>query len=265
MPTINEYKHDPGYFIRAWTPDTSNINYKIRQAGNAIVEEYGLSDGDEISWETIQSLKPVGAIYTEETGTFGPDDVQPPEGSAKSLTESEAHSLLDAIVGHGNPSESEIERLCEILGVDAPKQTQSDALAASVESRIIGTGVLDGLKTTETIGPDGSISETSVQIKEHVDTDGDGLYDVTVNLFSVSDDEISIIKHNAHVCAKHGLEAWYYACSGGVTWQKRAELAQQQSLLLPEVLRVLDELGADHGRPDADFFTELRTFSELPG
>lgn len=265
MPTINEYKNDSGYFIRAWTPDTSNITYKIRRTGNAIVEEYGLGDGDEISWETIQSLKTVGAIYTKGTGTFGPDDVQPPDGSAKSLSESEAHSLLDAIVGHGNPSEIEIERLCEILGVDAPQQRPSDELAASVESRIAGTGVLDGLETTETLGPDGSLSEVSVQIEEHVDTDGDGLYDVTVNLFSVSDDELSVVKHRAHICAKHGLEAWYFACSGEVTWQKRAELSQQQSLLLPVVLRVLDELDADHGRPDADFFTELRPFSELPG
>jgi hypothetical protein len=69
----------------------------------------------------------------------------------------------------------------------------------------------------ETLAPDDSCPEVSVQIEEHVDTDGDGLYDVHISLLFVTDGELSIVKHRAHVCAKHGLEAWYFACTGEVT------------------------------------------------
>jgi hypothetical protein len=34
-------------------------------------------------------------------------------------------------------------------------------------------------------------------------------------------------------------------------------------MLLPEVLKVLDDLDADNGDPDADFVTEMRPFTDL--
>ncbi len=111
-------QNDPGYFIRAWTSDLGNINYKLRSRGNAIIERFGLVDGAEISWTTIHTLKSIGEIYTEGSGTLGPDDFAPLDGDTKTLSEEEAKQLLDSILDEKNPSEQRIEELCNILDID---------------------------------------------------------------------------------------------------------------------------------------------------
>ncbi|NUB91167.1 hypothetical protein HT576_09055 [Haloterrigena sp. SYSU A121-1] len=96
MPTINSYVDEEGYYIRARPSGAGNITYKIKDEGNPVVWKHGLRDGDEISWSTIQSFKALGIIYTEESGTLGPDDFKPdPEQLEKTeLPESDAEELF---------------------------------------------------------------------------------------------------------------------------------------------------------------------------
>lgn len=44
MPTVDAYKNESGYYIRAWTSDLGNINYKLHDGGDKIIEVVGLSD-----------------------------------------------------------------------------------------------------------------------------------------------------------------------------------------------------------------------------
>jgi hypothetical protein len=122
MPTFNEYENDPGYFIRAWTPETGNITYGIRSGGNPIVEDYGLEDEADISWDTINSLKSLGLIYTKESGTIASDDFEPdPEQiSETSLTQSESKELFEIIQSHRDLTTDELDEICSILGIESP-------------------------------------------------------------------------------------------------------------------------------------------------
>jgi hypothetical protein len=263
MPTINEYNDDTGYFIRAWTPDTDNITYQVRQSGNAIIEDYGLSDGDDISWETIQSLKAIGKIYTSGNGTFGPSDVEPPDGTAKSLTESEANSLLDAILSKEDISKEEIDRVCGILGIESPESNVEGDLGELLMDRIVDSGIRDRLHTTKTLGDDVSSPAISVGVDENSDQDDGLVFGLKITLFDVSDGDLSLARHEAYIYKEHGLECWYLACSGDVTWEKEAEMNQQKSLLLRSVVDLMKELKIDCGTPTSDFGTWTFEASEL--
>lgn len=78
-----------------------------------------MRDGDEVSWSTIQSFKSLGIIYTDESGTLGPDDFNPdPSQLEKSeLSEQEARELLDIITSQLDPSPEKLAELRDILGI----------------------------------------------------------------------------------------------------------------------------------------------------
>jgi len=117
VPTFNEYQNDFGYYIRAWTPETGNINYKLRREGNPIVEDYGLEHGEDISWDTINSLKTLGLIYTDESGTIASDEFEPDPDHVNetSLTQQEAKNLLKIIQSHHDVTGEELDEICQFL------------------------------------------------------------------------------------------------------------------------------------------------------
>lgn len=47
MPTFNERKSKPGYYIRARPPELGIITYQIEPEADAIVEDYGFRSGEE--------------------------------------------------------------------------------------------------------------------------------------------------------------------------------------------------------------------------
>lgn len=256
MPTINAYKHDRGYYIRAWTSELGNINYKLRSGGNKIIEEYGLDDGDDISWDTIHSLKAIGEIYTEGSGTLGPDEFASPDGDVKSLTEEEAERLLRSILDENDPSEDQIEELCSILGIEKPT-SRVEELERELESRIVARGGLDYLDTEETLN--GDPDEWSFWASfQGVEGSENPPVDCTINLFFLGDtalDHPGIARHDIYLCSEHGLEAWSFAYSGEDEWKCHAEMASQKSDLMPLVINWLDELGVEYGTPAEEFGT----------
>lgn len=256
MPTLNAYKNDPGYYIRAWTPDQGNINYKLYSDGNRIVEGYDLRDGDEISWPTIHSLKAVGAIYTDGSGTLGPDDFKPLDKSTKSLTQEEAEELLRTILDQVDPSEDEIEELCDILDIERPESREAE-LERELRSRIEEVGGITELDTDKSLNGEIENASMSVDVSDYTDDEESSvMYGISIFLLGdVELDHPGMARHDIRLCQEHGLEGWHFAHSGDDPWKVHAEMSSQKSVLLPVVLDWFDELGLQYGLPDEDFGT----------
>jgi len=252
MPTINAYKHDPGYYIRAWTSDLGNINYKLRSRGNTIIERFGLEDSDEISWDTIHALKSIGEIYTEGSGTLGRDDFAPLDGDTKTLSEEEAKRLLDSILDEKNPSEQRIEELCDILDIDRP-ESNIERLEQELASRLAGITSRESFQTEVTLNGPADQASISVNI-EPSEESTDPPLDSTINLLLLGDtslDDPGIARHDIYLCEEHGLEGWSFAYSG--SWETHAEMARQKAELMPIVIQWFDDLNIDYGIPKESF------------
>lgn len=262
MPTFNEYQNDPGYYIRAWTPDAGNINYKIREEGYPIIEDYDLRHEDEISWDTINSLKAMGLIYTEGSGTITNDEFEPdPEQvDETALSTKEAEELLEIILEHRELSPEELEEICDILGIEPPSgefERLEEDLTEKVKF-LIETGILPTSKTLQT-----SKSEEILVVittEDLRETTENGLIGVGIAFISElpNSDEVPIVKHSIFVCQEHGIENWNAEFDSSKTWEKKGEITRQKGILTPAVAELLEKSDIDPGDPTSTPAPELR-------
>lgn len=267
MPTFNEYQDNSGYFIRAWTPDTGNINYKIRDEGNPIVEDYGLRHGDDISWDTVTSLKSLGLIFTDESGTIRNEDFNPdPEHvEESSLSDDEARRLLDAIRENEDLTPTELDQLCSILGISSPP-SEFQQLEQSLESVIRDFVAQESFPTQLTV--DQSETEEldlTVTANDPSEATENGRVGLQIQFFmSESDsDDVTRMGHNIWVCEEHGIENWLTGVDGEKTWLKKAVLCSQKSILLPFVVKALESNDIDPGSPESSPHPVMRDFEDL--
>jgi hypothetical protein len=264
MPIFNEYQNDPGYYIRAWTPNTGNINYKIREEGYPIVEDYDLSHSDEISWDTIRSLKTMGLIYTEASGTIANDEFEPdPEQvDETTLSTEEAEELLEVILEHRDLTSDEIDKIFSILGIDSTsnefKELETD-LTEKVES-LIETGIFPGSKTLRTSKPERIL--VAVTTEDLRETTENGLMGVVIAFMSdlPDSDKFPIVKHSIFVCQEHGIESWNVQLERVKTWEKKGEVTRQKGILTPSVADLIEQSGIDPGDPTDTPAPELMDF-----
>jgi hypothetical protein len=121
VPTLNEYTSDPGYFVRARPSSVeSPITYQIESDGYCVIDSYGLSDGDQISWSIIQSLKSLGLLYTNESGVLETDEFEPDPDQLKetALDDQEARRLAEIIYNNIEIGEDQLKDILSILDVD---------------------------------------------------------------------------------------------------------------------------------------------------
>jgi hypothetical protein len=259
MPTLNEYKNEPGYFIRAWTPETENITYQIRREGTPIVEDYGLKDGEEISWVVIKSLKALALIETKESGIISPnDDFEPDydQVDVTALSEQEAYDLLEALQSHQEISPDKLEDICEILGVEPPR-TELDQLENSIQQEIRELITKDQFPLERTLGglvPDDILLFVSVNdIQEEVQNGNLGinvfLIDGTENNELAETENNVLVWHWAFVCQEHGIENWEIHFNGDIGWPEKGEVIRQEGQLVPILAKSLEEVGIDSGSP----------------
>lgn len=268
MPTFNKYKNKLGYFIRAWTPETGNINYKIRKEGNPIVEDFGLKDGDEISWDTINSLKALGLIYTDESGTIATDEFVPDPDhiSETSLSDQKAHDLFDILHNHRNISPNELDEICGILGID--KSTNELTNLGNLLNEKVREIIDDGaLPTKHTLGEISSEDNLlNVTVDNIQDETKNGYAGINIILISqdttgtnsemtihLGDDTESdggrMIIHWVFVCQSHGIERWEVAFNGNRTWEQKGEVIRQKGQLIPIIANSLKEIDIDPESP----------------
>lgn len=121
MPTLNEYTDEPGYFVRARPSSVeAPITYQIESDGYCIIDSYGLSDGNQISWSIIQSLKSLGLLYTNESGVLGTDEFEPDPDQLKetALDDQAAHRLAKVICNNIDINADQLENILYILEID---------------------------------------------------------------------------------------------------------------------------------------------------
>lgn len=265
MPTFNEYQNDSGYYIRAWTPNTGNINYKIRHEGGPIVEDYDLTHEDDISWDTINSLKALGLIYTEESGTIANDEFEPDPNQVEetALTEDEARRLLDAIREHCNPDEEELTRISNILGIDSPEnalEDLTDTLSLEI-SLLLSEGNLPMGDTMHV--NDAQEVEVAVTAEDLRDETENGRVGLRITFISDVDDQLRFLQHYAFICQDHGIEGWKIGYDEQSTWARLGEACRQKGHLLPVVASVLESVGIDPSSPESSPPPEIVPIGEL--
>jgi hypothetical protein len=123
VPTLNKYANDSGYYIRAWTRELGNFNYKIKPDGWNLVEDiYDQTHSTEISWQEIGVLKSLGVIYTDESGVIRQDDDRfkpdPDQIDSERVSEATAKRLLKSIYTNFEIPFSELRELCSLLDLD---------------------------------------------------------------------------------------------------------------------------------------------------
>jgi hypothetical protein len=266
MPTINEYQSKRGYYIRAWTPNTSNITYKIREEGNRIVESYGLCHEDEISWDTIKTLKALRLIYTDGSGTLVDDGFEPDPDQVKetSLSEAEAERLLSIIREHRQLSSEEVEDVCSILGIDPPL-LDVEKIRGGLTALLPDQIQREGFPTKETlngVAPDDI--ETFADAVDVSDKIENGLLGVTIGLSAGDplDEETPTVAHWVFVCQEHGIENWNVSGVEEETWAAKGEICRQKGHLIGLVANLLDAIGIDPGNPRDSPAPEFRDMSE---
>lgn len=251
MPTINKYKNEPGYFIRAWTPETENITYQIRREGNSIVEDYGLKDGDEISWDVIRTLKVLGLISTKKSGIISPDDEFEPDQEqvdVTALSEQEAYDLVEALQSHREISSDKLEEICNILGIERP-MTELDQLENTLEEKIqelIAEGQFPMEQTLGDISPSEVLTVVSVNdIQDEVSNGNIG-----INIFLIEEAENDrFVHHWIFICQEHGIETWEVYFNDDVSWLVKGEVIRQEGQLIPTLATSLEVFGINSGSP----------------
>lgn len=262
MPTINSYANDEGFYIRARPSNAGNITYKIKEEGNLVVWKHGLRDGDEISWSTIQSFKALGIIYTEQSGTLGPDDFRPdPEQLEKTeLTESDAQDLFSIIISQFELTKEERTEIRSILGLSPEMDVEAigDRIKTDLEEYADSVGL--------SVRPDRTVVDTEeIDISTWVEMENSTDYDsYRLHFLFVSEvnDEPRFTDHCIHLCEEHGLEHWHIRVLETPTWDIKRIAIEQKSVIFP---RLLDELRAaefELGDP-ADVLSPLIEYNEI--
>ena len=270
MPTVKEYKDDPGYYIRARPPDTGNINYKIKSEAYPIIEGYGLGHGDEITWDMIRSMKSLGFIYTDgsgvlDVGEFEPD---PEQLEQTSLSEQQANDLLETIQEHYHLGPEQLETVCSILGIEIlglDTERIQNSLKKGVSSLINSENFL----TKSTLKYD-SLDEVSVAplVQKSEDQDGNDELKMSINLISTADidnsDYLNLLCHSINVSYEQGIDEWLVGFSDNRSWDAKSEITQQVSHLIPVFINELESLGIDPGDPEELPEPDWRNFTDVP-
>jgi hypothetical protein len=249
VPTINSYANKQGYYIRARPSSTGNITYKIKNKGNPIVRKYGLKDGDEISWSTIQSFKALGVIYTEKSGTLGPDDFEPdPEQLEKTeLFESDAKELFSVITTQFELSAEERTEIRSILGLRPEMNLEAvgDQIGPYLESHADSEGL--------SVWPNQTV-ETSEKLIittwiDDVDSTEHDTWHLRIIIMGVDNDEFYTTHHCIHLCEEHGIEYWHTWVPVTPTWDIKQVALEQKSVIFPQLLSELRAINFDLGDP----------------
>ncbi|WP_049996416.1 hypothetical protein [Halococcus sediminicola] len=270
MPIFKQYKHDSGYYIRAWTPETGNINYKIKREGDPIVEGYGLSHEDEISWDVIKSLKLLRLIYTDgsgilEVGDFEPDPNQLEETS---LTEPQAKELLATIQEHHDLSQNQLETICSILGIEAPQygiDRLGDNLKEKVNSLVSEQRIPIGITLEEPTASELVVSTSTRRLQG----DNDNSIGARVILASFPENSAgqpthaNFAGHTITVSPDNGICGWEMGFTGEKSWESKSEMILQMGNLVSVAVETLNEVGIDPGDPEGSFDPDLRDFADM--
>lgn len=121
MPTLNKYSDKSGYYIRARPSGTNApITYQIESEGYSVIESYGLSDGEQISWSVIQSLRSLGLVYTDQSGVLGADEFEPDASQLDEtkLDDAAARRLAEVIAENLDIDPEELGEILSILDIE---------------------------------------------------------------------------------------------------------------------------------------------------
>lgn len=241
MPTINSYVDREGYYIRARPSETGNITYKIKEEGNPIIWKHGLRDGDEIAWSIIQSLKALGIVYTEGSGTLGPDDFKPDSAQLKEteLSEADAQELYSIITEQFKLSQDDRAEIRSLLGLPPKMDLEmiGDRIKSHLKKHIDSRGL--------SVRGDRNVRTTEdVEIATWTEQSGSDEYEahrLHVLIVSKLDGVSCFTDHCIHLCEEHGLERWHVRVLETPTWEIKQAAIEQRSVIFP---RLLDELRA---------------------
>jgi hypothetical protein len=263
MPTFNQLKDKSGYYIRAWTPDTGNITYKLKSEADPIISGYGLRHEDEISWDVIKSMKLLRLIYTDgsgilEVGDFEPD---PDQLEETSLSERQAKSLLSTIQEHHDLTQDQIETICSILGIDVPG-LDTDLIQEALRNAVTSV-VSDGRFPVATTLGEPDLSEIEVSASTWNLQEEDAQIGLRVLFASLSDDP-DFLSHSIFVSEEYGITNWLTGLTGDKSWMAKSEIAHQMAYLIPTVVETLRAVGIDPGHPEDPPGPVLRDFTDMP-
>ncbi len=241
MPTLNKYTDKSGYYIRARTPETGNITYKIYSKGNSVLRDAQLKAGDEISWDVIKTLKALELIYTDGSGTLGPDDFVPSTSGSGDLSPKQAELLLESIQANFQLTEKQLRIICDILGLDVPKQniestrTQLEAEVQSIASKIPMTTTLSDCAAAD-LATSVSINQTHRLGTELQIT----LLNSNLTSAATAPDEWKYVQHTFRCGGLISEGQWSISGIDETSWRQVGEAYAQFGLLLPIVERALE-------------------------
>lgn len=279
MPTLNAYNNDPGYYIRAWTSNLGNINYKLKPAGWGIIESRdNLRIGGQISWQEITALKALGLVFTDDSGVIYPSDEKfqpdPDQVESMNLTEREAREFLATVRENYNLTHDQLIELCRILGIDPPDEDVPERYEPAAEE--ITTVIKEEIKSqsvplSNTLSvPNGSESfptpdanegdysgedvtvDTLVSGPEDVDKDDpeweEGYDQNTLSIILVGpeakrDIPADFLIHYV-LFDEEQISAWRIQTTQELTWEVRSELYSQIGTMLPTISQELGEIDA---------------------
>lgn len=266
VPTLNEYTNKYGYYINAWTSTTGNITYKIRDEGYTIIDDLDISDDDDISWDIIRSLKSLSLIYTDQSGTIPSDEFNPDPQTvaATELSKTAAEELLDTILEHQELTATELEEICEILGIES-ESVGFERLESQLNEKLrdlIETGELPTKQSLETTEEnDVHVVVTTKDLRSKIGNDVVG-----TNIKFISrlerDDTILIVDHYVFVSDLHGIESWGVRLTRNHSWDIKGEVTRQKGILLPVVAELLEDAGIDAGDSSDTLAPRLYDFED---
>lgn len=254
MPYLYEYKNNPGYYIRARPPEVGNINYKIEEKGYPLIEDLGLPEEEEISWDTIKVLKALKLIYTDESGTLGPGEgfePDPEEVEKLSLSTEEAEKLLNTIRDHRRLTPSELKEIQSILRLDTSKERSNldiDAVKDAISDAISRQIENEEIPIQETLDCTHREVKHSVGVIRTADNAVGG---ISVSFNPGEEPRLNpALTHHIGLSEEAGIEWWKIGVKADLTWETRAELCRQKGHLLKIVVESLDKEMVDIGSPE---------------
>jgi len=287
MPTLNPYKNNPEYYIRAWTSNLGNINYKLHPEGWKIIDDWdGLPSDGDITWQQINALKSVGVVYTDDTGVIYPDDEKfqpdPDQINAMDLTEGEARSFLESILSNCNLSSEQMANLCQILDVEPPSDEIKARFEPAVKSIItaLNSRISEGIIPIDETIPLSSAEEFFLTDPENEDPTRDDVevvgfvlgpedieredpefeegYDknilcITITGSATSGEKLRGSLLNMVFFDDDQITAWSILCSQELTWEVRSELFGQISTMLPPIIETLNSTDTKIAETPTDF------------
>ncbi|WP_318569894.1 hypothetical protein [Salinigranum marinum] len=233
------------------------------------MESYGLCHEDDISWDTIKTLKALRLIYTDGSGTLVDDEFEPDPDQVKetSLSETEAKRLLKTIREHRQLSSEEIENICSILGIEPPL-LDIEKIKAGLTVLLPDQVQHECFPTEETLnGVASEEIETFADVVDVSDEIENGLLGVTIGLSAGDplDEETPTVVHWVFVCQEHGIENWNVSGVEEETWAAKGEVCRQKGHLIAFLANILELIGVDPGSPRDSPAPEFRDMSEWLG